>query len=144
MYESIYYLSIPGNFIVIREKETEAQFKQLTKLAKLVSSWGRVYSLSVFNNQFPSHGWLCDPMHCSLSGSSVHGILKLQYWSWVAIPYSKGSSWLGDQTWVSCVPALAARFLTCVPPGNPISLQLTIHYIDSLIEGNFSSPQIFS
>ena len=27
MYESIYYLSILGNFIVIREKETETQFK---------------------------------------------------------------------------------------------------------------------
>ena len=40
---------------------------------------------------------------CSLPGSSVHGILQARILEWVAIPFSRGSSWLRDQTWVSCI-----------------------------------------
>ena len=46
---------------------------------------------------------LCDPMDCSLPGSSVHGISKARILEWVAIFYSKGSSQPRDQTHVSCV-----------------------------------------
>ena len=35
---------------------------------------------------------LCDPMGCSLPGSSVHGILQARILEWVAIPFSRGSS----------------------------------------------------
>ena len=31
-----------------------------------------------------SHVWLCDPMDCSLSGSSVHGIFQARVLEWVA------------------------------------------------------------
>ena len=34
---------------------------------------------------------LCNPMDCSLPGSSVHGILQASILDWVAIPFSKGS-----------------------------------------------------
>ena len=34
----------------------------------------------------------CDPMICSLSGSSVHGILQARILEWVAISFSRGSS----------------------------------------------------
>ena len=33
----------------------------------------------------------CDPMDCSLPGSSVHGILQARILEWVATPFSKGS-----------------------------------------------------
>ena len=33
---------------------------------------------------------LCNPMSCSLSVSSVHGILKARILEWVAIPFSRG------------------------------------------------------
>ena len=39
---------------------------------------------------------LCDPMDCSLPGSSVHGMLQARILKWVAIPFSKGSSQLMD------------------------------------------------
>ena len=39
---------------------------------------------------------LCDPMDCSLSHSSVHGILQARILEWVAVPFSKGSSQLKD------------------------------------------------
>ena len=35
---------------------------------------------------------LCDPMDCSLLGSSVHGILQAKVLEQVAISFSKGSS----------------------------------------------------
>ena len=31
---------------------------------------------------------LCDPMDCSLPGSSVHGILQSRVLEWVAMPFS--------------------------------------------------------
>ena len=41
---------------------------------------------------------LCDPMDCSLPGSSVHGIFQIRIWEWVAIPFFRGSSRPRDQT----------------------------------------------
>ena len=35
---------------------------------------------------------LCDPMDCSPTGSSVHGILQARILEWVAMPSSRGSS----------------------------------------------------
>ena len=32
---------------------------------------------------------LCDPMHCSLPGSSVHGILQARILEWIAFPFSR-------------------------------------------------------
>ena len=34
---------------------------------------------------------LCNPMDCSLPGSSVHGILSARILDWVAMPSSSGS-----------------------------------------------------
>ena len=35
---------------------------------------------------------LCNPMDCSLQGSSVHGIFQARVLEWVAISFSRGSS----------------------------------------------------
>ena len=52
---------------------------------------------------------LCDPMDCSLPGSSVRGILQAKILEWVAISFSRGSSQPRDRTWVS---RAAGRFFT--------------------------------
>ena len=44
---------------------------------------------------------LCDPMGCSLPGSSVHGIFQARTLEWVAISFFRGSSRPRDWTWVS-------------------------------------------
>ena len=44
---------------------------------------------------------LCDPMDCSLSGSSVHGIFQARVLEWIAISFSKGSSQPRNWTRVS-------------------------------------------
>ena len=41
---------------------------------------------------------LCDPMDCSLPGTSVHGILQARILEWAAMPSSRGSSRRRDQT----------------------------------------------
>ena len=52
---------------------------------------------------------LCYPMDCSPPASSVHVILQAKIQEWVAIPFSRGSSWPRDQTQVS---RIAGRFFT--------------------------------
>ena len=42
-------------------------------------------------------------MDCSPPGSSVHGMLQTRIMEWVAMPSSRGSSWPGDWTRISCV-----------------------------------------
>ena len=46
---------------------------------------------------------LCDPMDYNLPGFSVHGIFQARVLEWVAISFSRGSSWPKDQTQVSCI-----------------------------------------
>ena len=48
-------------------------------------------------------------MDYSLSGSSIHGIFQTRVLEWVAISFSRGSSWSGDRTQVS---RIAGRHFT--------------------------------
>ena len=57
---------------------------------------------------------LCNPMDCSLPGSTIRGIFQARILEWVAISFSRGSCQLKDQTHVSCI---AGRFFTSEPPG---------------------------
>ena len=52
---------------------------------------------------------LSNPVDWSPPGSSVHGILQARILEWVAISFSRGSSWPRDQTWDS---STAGRFFT--------------------------------
>ena len=45
----------------------------------------------------------CNPVKCSLSGFSVHGISQGKILEWATISFSRGSSWPRDWTWVSCI-----------------------------------------
>ena len=59
---------------------------------------------------------LCNPLDCSLPGSSVHGIPQARVLECVAILFSRGSSRTRDQTQVSCI----ADSLPSEPPGMPM------------------------
>ena len=52
---------------------------------------------------------LCNPVDCSPPGASVHGTSQARILGWVAIPFSRGSSWPRDRTQVPCI---AGRFFT--------------------------------
>ena len=65
---------------------------------------------------------LCDPMNCSLPGSSVHGISQARILEWVAISSSKGSSWPRDQTRVSYIGRQVLYHCSTCETHNPIWL----------------------
>ena len=52
---------------------------------------------------------ICNRLDCSPPDSSVHGIFSARILEWVAIPFSRGSFWPRDWTWVSCI---AGKFFT--------------------------------
>ena len=52
---------------------------------------------------------LCNPMDCSLPGSSVHGILQVRLLEWVAISSSRGSSQPRDPTHIFYVSLIGGR-----------------------------------
>ena len=69
---------------------------------------------------------LCDPMDCSPPGSSVHGILQARLLEWVAMSFSRESSWFRDQAWVSCIAGRDSL------PSEPLA-----HQIAPLSDPNF-------
>ena len=60
---------------------------------------------------------LCDPMDCSLPEFSVLGILQARILEWVAVFFSRGSSWSKDWTCISCT---GGGFFNAEPPEKPI------------------------
>ena len=53
---------------------------------------GNPLQYSCLENPMDRVAWLCDPVDCSPSDSSVHGILQARILEWVAISFSRGSS----------------------------------------------------
>ena len=74
-----------------------------------VRSWGYKENVTSSENVTQSCPALCDPMDCSSTGSSVHGIFQVRIVEWVAIPFSGGSFWPRNWTQVSCI---ASGFFT--------------------------------
>ena len=74
---------------------------------------GQYLEITLFHKETGSHWtsykwkWsqscliLCDPMDCSLPGSSIHGIFQARILGWVAISFSRTSSQPRDSTQVS-------------------------------------------
>ena len=65
-----------------------------------------------------SYIWpFCDPMYCSLPGSSGHMISQTRVLEWIAISYFKGSFWPRIKPISLASPTMAGGFFTIVPPG---------------------------
>ena len=71
---------------------------------------------------------LCDPMDCSLPGSSIHGIFQASVLEWVAISFSKESSRPRDETQVSCI--VGRRFTVWARKGHKVGVWINLpnHY----------------
>ena len=70
----------------------------------------------------------CDPMDCSLPGSSVHGILQARILEWVATSYSRGSFWPRDRTRVSCNSCLGRQILLPLNHvGSPRNIKVCVY-----------------
>ena len=53
---------------------------------------------------------LCDPVDCSLPGSSIHGLFKARVLEGVVISFSRGSAWFRDRTRVSHIAGRCFTF----------------------------------
>jgi len=78
-----------------------------TRLKRLSSSSSR--GNKIVNNLEVLVTQSCPARDCSSPDSSIHGILQARILEWVAIPFSRRSSWPRDWTWVSCI---VGRFFT--------------------------------
>ena len=73
---------------------------------------------------------LCDPVNCSLPGSSLYGILQARVLEWVAISFSRGSSNSGIEPRSS---AFQADALTSEPPGTLDCLNLKLKVTEIIL-----------
>ena len=55
--------------------------------------------------------FFCDLVDYSPPGFSVHGIFQPRILKWVAISYSRGSSWSRDWTSISCISYIGRQIL---------------------------------
>ena len=70
----------------------------------------------------------CDLMDCVPPGSSIHGILQASKLEWVAIPFSRGSSWPRDRTQVSCI---AGGFFTIWATREALISRFNLNAVDT-------------
>ena len=92
------------------------------------------YSESEVARLYPA---LCDPMDCSPPGSSIHAIFQARVLKWIAVCFSRGSSWPRDPTPVSCIPGRRftiwatreALILIRTPQGRVFSFPIFFWYI---------------
>ena len=62
---------------------------------------------------------LCDPMNCSLPGSSAHGIVPARILEWVAISFSNAGKEKSESEVTESCPTLSDP-MDCSPPGSSI------------------------
>ena len=67
---------------------------------------------------------LCDPMDCSLPGSSTHGIFKARVLEWVAVFFSRGPS--RPRNWTLVFRIVGRRFYHLSRQGSP-SVCMCVH-----------------
>ena len=83
------------------------------------------------------------PMHCSLPGSSVQGILQARILGWIAMPFSRRSSPPRDPTHVCCSSCTAGRFFTAKPSTGKLTL-LSIVIQTQFLPRNIPMEILFS
>ena len=69
-----------------------------------------------------ARGHSCLTLWGSMGFSSVHGILQARILEWVAISFSRGSSWSRDQTHTSCVFCIGRQIILPIPETKTWSL----------------------
>ena len=86
-------------------------FSSLKAFARATSINQVAHTCACCTKSLQSCPTLCDPMDCSLPGSSVHGTLQARILEWVAMPSSRGSSRPRDRNRVSYVSCMGRQVL---------------------------------
>ena len=101
MYIIFYFLIFCHSFLV-HFYGIKAFYKTSNLMVQL---WTELCPLKIYMKVLvvQSSPTICDPMDSSPPDSSVHGILQARILEWVAIYFSRGSSWPWDWTLVSYI-----------------------------------------
>ena len=128
-----FYLSLCTQVQVAQQMESSISQWQITQQRLLVDSKSEFQSCShmwgegmiVNDNSVcvrvcsvpQSCPALCDPMDCSLPGSSIHGVVQARILEWVAIFSSRGSYSPGIKPSFPASATLAGSFFSAEPSG---------------------------
>ena len=74
-----------------------------------VKSFMRPTCMCLVAQSYPT---LCDLIDYISADSSVHGIFQARILEWVAIYFSRGSSWPKDETCISCASCIGGEYFT--------------------------------
>ena len=88
------------------EKDFVVNGKQHVNFGSLCTPWSVFCCVCLVTQSCPT---LCDPMDCSLPGSSIYGILQARILEWAATLSSRGSSQPREYTQIS---RIAGGFFT--------------------------------
>ena len=96
-----------GNRGYLVEKR-ESKWGERNQASNHTPKWKGVLKIRVLkvkseNEVVQSCPNLCDPMDCSVLGSSIHGIFQARILEWVAISFARRSFQPRDWTLVSCI-----------------------------------------
>jgi len=103
--------------------------KQHIKALKTVGAWLMIIGVQKMSAA-QSRLTLCNPMDCSLPGSSVNGILQARILEWVAISFSRGSF---QPRMEPQYPALEADSWPSEPPRKLTGVQIPLLFFFFLI-----------
>ena len=78
-----------------------SQPKNQTRVSCIAGKFFTNWAMKVRSEVGRSCATLCDPMYCSLAALHLQHFSGKRALEWVAISFSRGSSWLGDRTQVS-------------------------------------------
>ena len=144
--------SVPLGYDMIEKEESEKRICPFLPIfvttlpSSSVLSWSHAHPLCLCVCYLLSCVWLCNPMNCSLPGSSVHGILQARVLEWVAIPFCRDLPNPGIKPGSR---ALQGDSLPSEPPGKPSSVLLmnfsmvSAQLLMDLIQGCFFLLMVF-
>ena len=104
----------PGKWLLIRSKlgDSHSWYKQKLLLDSLLHHHTILIPKWMGREKATRLSWpFCNPMDCSPTVSSGHGIFQARILEWGAISYSRGFSQPKDQTWVSCFSYIGRQIL---------------------------------
>ena len=95
------YYSRKGSFYMSSLNSASGKLEAESQEVKILCDFsGRNGGGGIVTKSCPT---LCDSLDYSWPGSSVHEILQARILEWVAISFSRGSSWPRNQTNISCI-----------------------------------------
>ena len=128
-YRILLVLQHEGKKISLKDSE----FRQLIKL---------IIRSCVCAKSLQSCLTLCNPMDCSLPGSSVHWSLQSRILEWVAISPCRGSYWLRDRTCFSYISWIGRWFSTTSITSKSVVLKFQVYqnFLESLLKHKLLGP----